>query len=75
MAMENTFRPPWFHRNCMTEFMGLIEGQYDAKEGEGFSPGGASLHSAMVPHGPDVEAWKKATAAGSLCSASPAVAQ
>lgn len=64
-AMEHSFRPPWFHRNCMTEFMGLIKGSYDAKEGKnggGFFPGGASLHSCMAPHGPDVAAWQKATA-------------
>jgi len=48
---SNTLRPPWFHRNCMTEFMGLISGGYDAKEG--FVAGGASLHSCMTPHGPD----------------------
>jgi len=52
MVAEHTFRPPWFHRNTMTEYMGLIWGGYDAKEG-GFVPGGASLHSCMSPHGPD----------------------
>ncbi|SER25803.1 homogentisate 1,2-dioxygenase [Pseudomonas lutea] len=52
MVAENTFRPPWFHRNLMNEFMGLIQGAYDAKAG-GFSPGGASLHSCMSAHGPD----------------------
>ncbi|TWI49256.1 homogentisate 1,2-dioxygenase [Pseudomonas duriflava] len=52
MVAENTFRPPWFHRNLMNEFMGLIQGAYDAKA-EGFSPGGASLHSCMSAHGPD----------------------
>jgi len=61
LAMEHSFRPPWFHRNCMTEFMGLIKGEYEAKEGGGFRPGGASLHSCMAPHGPDVKAWEKAT--------------
>ena len=55
---ENTFRPPWFHRNTMSEFMGLISGSYDAKEG--FQPGGASLHSCMSPHGPDRESHDKA---------------
>ena len=50
---EDTFRPPWFHRNVMSEFMGLITGKYDAKEGEGFAPGGASLHNQMNGHGPD----------------------
>lgn len=49
---DNTFRPPYYHRNCMSEFMGLILGRYEAKE-EGFAPGGATLHSMMTPHGPD----------------------
>jgi homogentisate 1,2-dioxygenase len=52
MVAEDTFRPPWFHRNVMSEFMGLIEGAYDAKAG-GFAPGGASLHNCMSGHGPD----------------------
>ncbi|KAL7532722.1 hypothetical protein ACHAWF_004221 [Thalassiosira exigua] len=67
----NTFRPPWFHRNVMTEFMGLIYGEYDAKKresgessseegGGGFVPGGASLHSIMTPHGPDAESYHAA---------------
>jgi len=61
MATDNgTFRPPWFHRNCMSEFMGLIEGQYDAKK-EGFVPGGCSLHNMMTSHGPDAEAFQAAT--------------
>lgn len=55
----NTFRPPWFHRNTMSEFMGLIEGKYDAKEG--FMAGGASLHNCMTPHGPDTDTHTKAT--------------
>lgn len=55
---SNTLRPPWFHRNTMSEYMGLIYGQYDAKQG--FSPGGASLHNCMVPHGPDNDSYKKA---------------
>lgn len=59
---ENTFRPPWYHRNIMSEFMGLISGQYDAKE-EGFVPGGASLHNMMLPHGPDADAYDKASTA------------
>ena len=59
---EDTFRPPWFHRNVMTEFMGLVHGAYDAKA-EGFLPGGASLHNCMTAHGPDAETWKRATAA------------
>lgn len=57
---ENTFRPPWYHRNIMSEFMGLILGQYDAKP-EGFVPGGASLHNMMSAHGPDDGAYEKAT--------------
>ena len=60
MVAEDTFRPPWYHRNLMSEFMGLVHGQYDAKP-EGFKPGGASLHNAMVPHGPDTEAFDKAS--------------
>jgi len=59
MVAENTFRPPWYHVNLMSEFMGLIEGVYDAKPG-GFVPGGMSLHNAMLPHGPDREAFEKA---------------
>ena len=59
MVAENTFRPPWFHRNLMNEFMGLIQGEYDAKA-EGFVPGGASLHSCMSAHGPDGETCTKA---------------
>lgn len=62
LVAENTFRPPWYHRNIMSEFMGLITGQYDAKE-EGFVPGGASLHNMMLPHGPDLDAFGKASAA------------
>ena len=59
---EDTFRPPWYHMNVMSEFMGLIEGQYDAKP-HGFVPGGFSLHNCMLPHGPDAEAFAAATAA------------
>ena len=62
LVMEDTFRPPWYHRNLMSEFMGLVVGEYDAKP-EGFKPGGASLHNAMVPHGPDEEAFDKASRA------------
>ena len=62
MVAEHTFRPPWFHRNVMSEFMGLIEGQYDAKP-EGFQPGGFSLHNSMVPHGPDAQAVAHASEA------------
>jgi homogentisate 1,2-dioxygenase len=62
LAMEHTFRPPWFHRNVASEFMGLIEGVYDAKA-EGFVPGGASLHNCMTGHGPDAETFAKASTA------------
>ncbi|MDD0973029.1 homogentisate 1,2-dioxygenase [Pseudomonas fontis] len=62
MVAENTFRPPWFHRNLMNEYMGLIQGAYDAKA-EGFLPGGGSLHSCMSAHGPDAETCSKAIAA------------
>jgi homogentisate 1,2-dioxygenase len=62
MVAEDTFRPPWYHRNLMSEFMGLVHGEYDAKPA-GFRPGGASLHNCMVPHGPDQEAFEKATQA------------
>jgi len=60
LVAEDTFRPPWYHRNVMSEFMGLVQGQYDAKP-EGFKPGGASLHNSMVPHGPDTEAFARAS--------------
>ena len=60
--MENTFRPPWFHRNVANEFMGLMHGVYDAKS-TGFVPGGASLHNCMSGHGPDAQTFEKATAA------------
>ena len=62
MVAEETFRPPWFHRNVMSEAMGLIYGAYDAKA-EGFAPGGLSLHNLMSGHGPDVESWRKASEA------------
>jgi homogentisate 1,2-dioxygenase len=62
MVAEDTFRPPWFHRNVMSEAMGLIHGAYDAKA-EGFAPGGLSLHNLMSGHGPDVESWRKASEA------------
>jgi len=62
MVAEHTFRPPWYHRNIMSEFMGLIKGAYDAKE-KGFVPGGASLHNQMLPHGPDAFGYEKATTA------------
>lgn len=59
LVAENTFRPPWYHRNVMSEYMGLCYGQYDAKE-EGFVPGGGSLHNCMSAHGPDLDAFEKA---------------
>ena len=62
LVMENTFRPPWFHRNIASEFMGLIEGAYDAKA-DGFLPGGASLHNCMSAHGPDAASFRKHSAA------------
>ncbi|MFL6733166.1 MAG: homogentisate 1,2-dioxygenase [Sphingomicrobium sp.] len=62
MVAEDTFRPPWFHRNIMSEAMGLIHGEYDAKA-DGFSPGGLSLHNLMSGHGPDMDSWKKASEA------------
>jgi homogentisate 1,2-dioxygenase len=62
MVAEDTFRPPWFHRNVMSEAMGLIHGAYDAKA-EGFAPGGLSLHNLMTGHGPDVDSWRKASEA------------
>ena len=62
MVAEHTFRPPWFHRNVMSEFMGLITGVYDAKAG-GFAPGGASLHNQMASHGPDRASYDAAIAA------------
>lgn len=60
LVAEHSFRPPWFHRNMMNEFMGLVFGEYDAKA-EGFLPGGASLHNCMSGHGPDAETWEKAS--------------
>ena len=62
MVAEHSFRPPWFHRNVMSEFMGLIHGQYDAKSG-GFAPGGVSLHNCMSSHGPDAATHAKAVEA------------
>ena len=55
---EGTFRPPYYHRSCMSEFMGLISGAYEAKA-KGFAPGGASLHSIGTPHGPDAQCFTK----------------
>ena len=60
LVAQNTFRPPWFHRNIASEFMGLIFGQYDAKAG-GFAPGGASLHNSFTGHGPDAATFDKAS--------------
>src|SRR5438874_1966628 len=62
LAMQHTFRPPWFHRNIASEFMGLIHGTYDAKA-EGFLPGGASLHNCMSGLGPDAQTFERATTA------------
>jgi len=61
MCAEHTFRPPYYHRNCMSEFMGLIDGGYDAKVG--FVPGGSSLHGIGVPHGPDAATFEAASCA------------
>ncbi len=62
LAMQDTFRPPWFHRNVASEYMGLIHGLYDAKSA-GFVPGGSSLHNCMSGHGPDAATFDKAIAA------------
>jgi homogentisate 1,2-dioxygenase len=62
MVAENTFRPPYYHRNTMSEYMGLIYGVYDAKQ-EGFAPGGGSLHNAFSAHGPDLDTFNKASQA------------
>ena len=59
---EHTFRPPYYHRNCMSEFMGNIRGTYDAKT-KGFLPGGGSLHSIMIAHGPEADVLEKASKA------------
>jgi homogentisate 1,2-dioxygenase len=61
LVMEGTFRPPWYHRNVMSEYMGLIYGAYDAKTGGGFVPGGSSLHNCMSAHGPDADAFEHAS--------------
>ena len=60
LVSEDTFRPPWYHMNVMSEFMGLVFGVYDAKP-QGFVPGGISLHNCMAPHGPDAEAFQRAS--------------
>ena len=62
VVSEGTFRPPWFHRNVMSELMGLVHGVYDAKA-EGFLPGGISIHNCMSAHGPDLATFEKASAA------------
>ena len=62
LVAENTFRPPWYHKNVMSELMGNIYGQYDAKP-KGFLPGGMSLHNMMLPHGPDQNSFEHATKA------------
>jgi homogentisate 1,2-dioxygenase len=62
LVAEDTFRPPWFHRNVMSELMGLVRGVYDAKA-EGFLPGGVSLHNQMSAHGPDRGTYEKASQA------------
>ena len=62
LVAEHSFRPPWFHRNVMSELMGLVHGAYDGKA-EGFLPGGMSIHNCMQPHGPDLPTFEKASAA------------
>ncbi len=62
MVAEDTFRPPWFHRNVMSECMGLIQGAYEAKA-DGFAPGAMSVHNLMAGHGPDVASWRAASTA------------
>jgi homogentisate 1,2-dioxygenase len=62
LVAEDTFRPPWFHRNVASEFMGLIHGAYDAKA-DGFVPGGSSVHNCMSGHGPDAATFDKASSA------------
>jgi homogentisate 1,2-dioxygenase len=64
MVAEHTFKPPYFHRNVMNELMGLVTGEYDAKE-EGFNIGGVSIHNCMTAHGPDTESFHKASEATS----------
>jgi homogentisate 1,2-dioxygenase len=63
LVMEESFRPPWYHRNIMSEYMGLAYGEYDAKTGGGFVPGGSSLHNCMSAHGPDADAYLHASTA------------
>jgi homogentisate 1,2-dioxygenase len=59
LVQEDTFRPPWYHRNTMSECMGLLSGTYDAKTGGGFQAGGMSLHNIMAGHGPDADAHER----------------
>ncbi|WP_454832172.1 homogentisate 1,2-dioxygenase [Pseudoxanthomonas wuyuanensis] len=66
LVAQHTFRPPWFHRNIASEFMGLVHGEYDAKA-EGFAPGGCSLHNCMTGHGPDAATFEKASQADLSC--------
>ena len=70
LVMEQTFRPPWFHRNVASEYMGLIAGSYDAKSG-GFVLGGASLHNCMSGHGPDAATYERASAADTSVPTAP----
>ncbi|KAK6134660.1 hypothetical protein DH2020_031585 [Rehmannia glutinosa] len=70
LVAEHTFRPPYYHRNCMSEFMGLIYGGYEAKA-DGFLPGGASLHSCMTPHGPDTKTYEATIALGNEAGPRP----
>eukprot|EP00667_Euglena_gracilis_P008647 EG_transcript_8772 len=63
MVQEHTFRPPYYHRNCMSEYMGSIRGSYEAKH-DGFHPGGGSLHSIMISHGPDAKTFEKGSCQG-----------
>ncbi len=65
MVAEDTFRPPWSHRNVMSEFMGLIHSAYDAKAA-GSVLGGASLHNQMAGHGPDQTSYERAVTADLL---------
>ena len=70
LVSEDTFRPPWYHMNVMSEFMGLVFGVYDAKP-QGFVPGGISLHNCMTPHGPDAEAFRASQHGGAEAGTTP----
>ncbi len=66
LTMQHTMRLPYFHRNVMSEYMGLIKGSYDAKDAQaekGFVAGGGSLHNCMSAHGPDSQSYQKAISA------------